>query len=170
MKITENLVVSLDYTLQVDQNGEKVIADKSQPGQPLAFIFGSGMLLPEFESNIAGKEVNDAFDFKISAENGYGISDPQQIVNIPVDAFKDPSGNIDQNMLKVGNVLPMQDNHGQHFNGLVAEINDEIVTMDFNHPLADKELHFTGVVIEVREATEEELAHGHVHGPGGHQH
>ena len=68
MKITENLVVSLDYTLQVDQNGEKVIADKSQPGQPLAFIFGSGMLLPEFESNIVGKEVNDAFDFKISAE------------------------------------------------------------------------------------------------------
>lgn len=170
MKIANDLVVSLDYTLQVEQNGEMAIADKSQPGEPLAFIFGSGMLLPEFEKNILGKSVNDAFDFKISAENGYGISSPEQIVNIPIEAFKDPQGNIDENMLKVGNVLPMQDNHGQHFNGIVAEISDDTVTMDFNHPLADKELHFTGVVVEVREATAEEKEHGHVHGPGGHHH
>ncbi len=73
-------------------------------------------------------------------------------------------------IVKVGNFLPMKDQEGNPLQGLVQEITDEHVRMDFNHPMAGKDLFFSGEVIEVREATTEELEHGHVHGPGGHQH
>ncbi|MBX7226292.1 MAG: FKBP-type peptidyl-prolyl cis-trans isomerase [Chitinophagales bacterium] len=170
MQINKNKVVSVHYTLMVEQDGQQVIADQSKEGNPLLFLFGAGMLLPDFEDNLLGKSKDDTFDFFISPENGYGVSDPQQMVRIPIDAFKNEQGEIDRTMLVVGNVLPMMDQNGQHFNGIVAEVGLDYVVMDFNHPLADKELHFTGYVVEVREATEEEIAHGHVHGPGGHHH
>lgn len=170
MQINKDKVVSVHYTLMVEQDGQETIADQSKEGNPLLFLFGAGMLLPDFESNLLGKSKDDTFDFVISPENGYGISDPQQIVRIPIDAFKNEQGEVDRTMLQVGNVLPMMDQNGQHFNGIVAEVGIDYIVMDFNHPLADKELHFTGHVVEVREATEEEIAHGHVHGPGGHHH
>jgi FKBP-type peptidyl-prolyl cis-trans isomerase SlyD len=73
-------------------------------------------------------------------------------------------------MVRAGNVLPMMDENGRPFQGIVCEVTDDVVVMDFNHPMAGKDLHFTVTVVDVRPATEEELAHGHVHGTGGHQH
>ena len=73
-------------------------------------------------------------------------------------------------MLKIGNVIPMQDQNGNPLRGTVKEIADTTVKMDFNHTLAGQELHFTGQIVDLREGTEEEISHGHVHGPGGHQH
>lgn len=170
MHIENNKVVGLHYKLEIDEKGSPVIADQSSEDKPLVFLFGSGMLLPEFESNISGKKVGDKFDFILTPEAGYGTRQEEQVVEISIDSFKDPEGNIEKELLIVGNLLPMEDNHGQRFNGLITQVTLETVTMDFNHPLADKTLHFTGSVIEVREATAEEIAHGHVHGPDGHHH
>lgn len=168
--VTKDMVVSVHYELKVDKDGELVVADKSNPAQPLVYIHGAGMLLPDFEANLAGKVVGDAVDFVVSAENGYGIRNEQDIVSIPIDSFKDAEGKLDTNVIKVGNVLPMMDNQGNQFQGIVCEITPDAVIMDFNHPMAGKELNFSVTVVEVRPATAEELAHGHVHGPGGHQH
>lgn len=168
--VMKDMVVSVHYELKVDNNGELVTADKSRPEQPLVFIHGSGMLLPDFESNLAGKTVGDSVEFVISAEKGYGVRNDQDIVSIPLDSFKDKDGNIDTNVIRVGNVLPMMDDQGHQFQGIVCEVTDDAVVMDFNHPIAGKELNFFVTVVDVRPATEEELAHGHVHGPGGHHH
>jgi FKBP-type peptidyl-prolyl cis-trans isomerase SlyD len=168
--VNKDMVVSVHYELKIDKEGELVTADKSQPEQPLVYLHGAGMLLPEFEANLIGKTVGDAVSFKIAAENGYGVRNEQEIVNIPIESFKDNDGNIDTNAIRVGNILPMMDNQGNQFQGIVCEVNSEAVIMDFNHPMAGKELNFTVSVVEVRPATKDELEHGHVHGAGGHHH
>lgn len=167
--IQKDMVVSVNYELKVDKDGEMVVADKSN-GNPLVFLHGAGMLLPEFEQNLLGKKVGDSVSFAINPENGYGIADENNIVKIPVDSFKDDKGEIDTEHVRVGNVLPMMDNNGNQFQGIVCDVSDEFVVMDFNHPLAGKVLNFTVDVVDVRPATKEELEHGHVHGPGGHHH
>lgn len=171
MLVGKDKVVSVHYVLQVDHEGEKVVADKSELEAPLKYLHGAGMLLPEFEGNLEGLQVGDAFSFSITAENGYGIRNDQDVVSIPVASFQDPNtGKLDESMVKVGNVLPMMDQNGNQFQGMVLDVNEEFVVMDFNHPLAGKDLHFSGSVAEIRNATTEELEHGHVHGPGGHHH
>jgi FKBP-type peptidyl-prolyl cis-trans isomerase SlyD len=170
MKIENRTVVSIGYTLYVNDNGKEVIADKADSGKPLTFLFGLGQLLPEFEKNLEGKTIGDKYDFLIKAENGYGLSDDRNLVHIPISAFYDELGKIDENIIKVGEIIPMKDNEGNTFQGIVKEVTTENVLMDFNHPLADKDLHFVGEIFNVRIATLEELQHGHVHGEGGHHH
>ncbi|MCO5230426.1 MAG: FKBP-type peptidyl-prolyl cis-trans isomerase [Chitinophagales bacterium] len=170
MQVGKNKAVSVHYVLQVEHNGEKVVADKSDLEHPLQYLHGAGSLLPEFEANLEGLQVGDAFDFKIEAANGYGIRDEQNVVAIPLEAFKDEAGNVDNEMLQTGNILPMMDQEGNRLEGMVLEVTDEQVIMDFNHPLASKDLYFSGSVAGVREATADELEHGHIHGPGGHHH
>lgn len=170
MSVGKNKVVSVHYVLQVEHDGGKVVADKSDLESPLQYLHGAGMLLPEFESNLEGLKVGDTFEFKIEADNGYGLRNDQHIAAIPVESFKDEQGNVDPEMLQKGNVLPMVDQDGNRLQGIILEVTDEQVIMDFNHPLAGKDLYFSGSVAEVREATAEEIDHGHVHGPGGHHH
>lgn len=171
MNIADKHVVSVSYHLTVpDDNGGEQTVEQTRPEEPFVFLFGSGGLLPEFESNLAGKAVGDAFDFRITAENGYGRYMIEHIVNIPIQAFLDENGKLDTEMVVVGNTLPMMDSEGHRLMGVVKEVALEHVRMDFNHPLAGKDLHFTGEILEIRMATPEELDHGHVHGPGGHHH
>ncbi|HUH75379.1 MAG TPA: FKBP-type peptidyl-prolyl cis-trans isomerase [Chitinophagales bacterium] len=168
MEAGKDKVVSVHYVLQVDHDGQKVVADKSELSAPLEYLQGSGMLLPEFESNLNGLKKGDTFEFMIEAANGYGVRNDQDIAAIPLESFKDEEGNVDYEMIKAGNVLPMVDQNGNRFQGIVLEVTDEQIIMDFNHPLAGKDLHFSGSVADVREATAEEIEHGHVHGPDGH--
>jgi len=155
MKIGTNKVVALSYTLEVDGDVmETVKADK-----PMEFIFGTGYLLPKFEENVINKEVGESFDFKLSAKEGYGEENLDAIVELPKDMFM-VDGNIEEGLLTVGNVLPMQDSDGNRLQGSIDEIKDEVVVMNFNHPLAGADLHFTGNVVAVREATQQELTHG----------
>ena len=172
MIIDKNSVVTLGYTLKT-RSGlslEETQVEKTDSSHPFVFLFGSGMLLPDFEKNIGGKKSGDVFDFFISAENGYGTKNEKYIMNIPIDSFKHPDGTIDLNEIRIGNTLSMSDEHGNNLQGKILEVTAVHVRMDFNHPLAGHELHFTGEVLNVRAATAEEIAHGHVHGPGGHHH
>lgn len=170
MVVGQNKVVSVHYVLQVEHEGEKVVADKSEIGAPLEYLQGAGMLLPEFEGNLEGLGEGDTFEFKIEAANGYGLRNDQDIVAIPLVSFQDEQGNIDEEMVKKGNVLPMVDQNGNRFQGIVLDVTPDQVIMDFNHPLAGKDLYFTGSVAAIRNATQEEIDHGHVHGPDGHHH
>ncbi|MPL72138.1 FKBP-type peptidyl-prolyl cis-trans isomerase SlyD [bioreactor metagenome] len=168
MIISKNKVVSLTYELKLD-NAEGEVVDMADAAQPLVFLYGAGNMLPKFESNLAELKANDDFEFTLSSDDAYGPVIEEAVVELPIDIFM-VDGKIDPDMLFVGNVIPMQDNEGRPLDGTVVSISDDKVKMDFNHPMAGKTLHFTGKILELREATAEEISHGHVHGPHGHHH
>lgn len=170
MTISQNKVVSVNYHLSAHKNNEaEQLIEQTSEDRPFVFLFGVGQLLPDFEKNLLNKTVGDTFDFTIDAANGYGISEEDMVVKINKEAFH-VDGKFDSERVKVGEDLAMNDADGNQLMGTVTEIGTNHVTMDFNHPLADHTLHFSGEVLEIREATAEELAHGHVHGPHGHHH
>ena len=170
MTVTKNKVVAVNYHLSSHiENEAPQLVEQTSADRPFVFLFGAGQLLPDFEKILINKKVGDAFDFHITPANGYGLSDQEMIVKIPKEAFL-VDGVFDSERVKEGEELMMNDADGNQLMGFVQEIGDNFVVMDFNHPLADHHLHFVGEILEIREATEEELDHGHVHGPGGHHH
>lgn len=168
MVISKDKVVSLSYELKLDKASDEIV-DQANADYPLVFLFGAGNLLPKFESHIANLKVNDNFEFTLESEDAYGPVIEEAIVDLPMDIFK-VNGEIDPGMLVVGNIIPMQDNEGRPLDGTIVAIENDTVKMDFNHPMAGRTLHFTGKVLDIREATAEEISHGHVHGPHGHHH
>lgn len=163
MKISPESVVTLSYRLE---NDKKELVDEASNEQPFAFIHGIGQTLPEFDKNLEGLGKGENFAFSLTAEEAYGEYNDELKVEIPRANFEGaPEGS-----LVVGKTLPMDDGQGNPLLGTVIEVNDLSVRMDFNHPLAGQNLHFSGEIIDIREATETELDHGHVHGPGGHHH
>lgn len=165
MQVSPNKVVGITYTLTLD-SGE--IADKATTERPFVFIHGIGQTLESFDENLQGLSSGSDFQFSLSADEGYGHSSPDMIIHIPRSVFEGPD--VPSDILVVGNMVPMQDQAGNPLNGIILEIESDKVKMDFNHPLAGQSLHFTGTIVSVRDATPEELDHGHVHGPGGHHH
>jgi len=172
MTIDTQKVVSVNYKLTAKSSGEKEEQhiETTREGEPFVFLFGNGGLIEGFENNLRGKSIGDRFDFYIEPAQGYGESHIDNIVNIPIQSFHDEDGKVDYETIKVGNTLPMTDSEGHHLQGNVLEVTADHVRMDFNHPLAGKQLHFAGEVLSIREASQEEIAHGHVHGEGGHHH
>ncbi|WP_439882893.1 FKBP-type peptidyl-prolyl cis-trans isomerase [Pontibacter sp. MBLB2868] len=170
MKIESNKVVTLTYELRItDENGEQNLVETANEEHPMVFIYGMSGLPEQFEDSLAGKSEGDTFDFKLKPEEGYGDINPDAVVDLPKNVFE-IEGSIPDNMLEEGNFIPMADSEGNQLQGRVLAVKDDSVTMDFNHPLAGKELSFKGKVENIREATQEEIAHGHVHGEGGIQH
>lgn len=170
MKITANKVISVTYELHSSQGEEaKIFVETANIDNPLTFLFGAGSMIPKFEEQISELSLGDKFSFSILPEEAYGMMDKEAVVRIPIDVFK-VDGEVDFEMLKTGNVLPMRDNEGNTLNGKVVAIEADAAILDFNHPLAGQHLHFTGEVIIVRDATADELAHGHAHTPGMHEH
>jgi len=167
MNIEQDAVVGISYTLKEVNTGDLVetVADS----HPFYFLFGAGNLLDEFEGHLHGKAAGDAFDFQLSPEQAYGLIDQDAVVDLPISAFM-IQGRFAEEYVKEGETIQMQDPDGNALPGKVVKRGLETVTIDFNHPMAGKHLHFTGKVMEVRAATSEELDHGHVHGPGGHHH
>ncbi len=159
MKITKDKVVSLTYELRLDHEDGEIVETLSPEG-PLVFLYGSGNLLPKFEENISGLLTGDSFSFNLAATEAYGEKDTDAIVNVPISVFT-IDGQIDHQLLQVGKKIPMQDSSGNRLNGSIIEIGTDSVLMDFNHPLAGNKLYFKGQIVDVREATEEELNHGH---------
>ncbi|MCV9385774.1 FKBP-type peptidyl-prolyl cis-trans isomerase [Reichenbachiella ulvae] len=167
MKISNNSVVAITYQLK-ESNKEGEIIQEVDNKEPFVFLFGHNQVLPQFEENLLNQEVGANFEFEIKSEDGYGEPNPDAIVDLPIHIFQ-VEGQLAE-AVKVGTFLPMNDQEGNPMQGLVLEIGEETVKMDFNHPMAGVDLYFTGEVVDVREASAEEIDHGHVHGPGGHQH
>jgi FKBP-type peptidyl-prolyl cis-trans isomerase SlyD len=168
MQITKNTVVSLSYILKRDDaNGE--IIEETRAGDPLVFLYGNGQMLPKFEEYLNALKAGDAFEFTLASDDAYGEMDQDAIIDLDKSIFE-VDGKTDNEMLAIGNVIPMRDDQGNMLQGIVVSVSKDMVRMDFNHPMAGNVLHFAGKVIEVREASAEELSHGHAHGAGGHHH
>ncbi|MBB2150725.1 FKBP-type peptidyl-prolyl cis-trans isomerase [Pedobacter gandavensis] len=164
MSIKPNTVVSLTYELHTtNEEGQQVFVEKADEQNALVFLYGTGMMLPKFEEHLAGLNVGDEYSFELTAADGYGDLDPGAFADLPIEMFKDAG------LPAVGDVIPLQDNQGNHFRAGVTAIHETTVSVDLNHPMAGKNLIFAGKILSVREATEEELSHGHAHGADGHQ-
>jgi FKBP-type peptidyl-prolyl cis-trans isomerase SlyD len=157
MKITSNKFVSVIYDLNVGEGDERELMEKATPEVPLSFIYGTGMMLPAFESNLKGLGKGDSFDFTLPPADAYGEYIEEHLTELSKDIFM-VDGKFDGDMIKEGNTVPMMDTDGNRMNGSVIEVKEDIVVMDFNHPLAGETLHFTGEVIDVHEPTPEEIA------------
>ena len=155
-KIENNKVVRVHYTGTLPDTGE--VFDSSEGREALTFLVGHRQMIPGFERELMGKELGEKVEFTLSPEDAYGEHNPDAVQKVPLDMF----GNIKP---EVGTTL-MSDMGPFR----VTEVGEELITVDFNHALAGKSLTFNVEVVEVRDATEEEISHGHAHGPGGVQH
>lgn len=157
MKVTNNAVVNAEYELFVNgENGELELVEKATPERPLNFIFGVGMMLPKFEENLKDLESGESFEFSISSEEAYGKYDNEAVIELERKIFE-VDGEMDEEIVFEGNMVPLMDSNGNRLQALVLDVTDTHVTVDLNHPLAGENLYFKGKVLDVREATEEEL-------------
>ncbi|AND68759.1 peptidyl-prolyl cis-trans isomerase [Dyella thiooxydans] len=160
MQIADQTVVSFHYTLTDDQG---TVIDSSAGREPLTYLHGVGQIVPGLEKEMAGRTVGDQFKVDVAPEEGYGVRHAELEQQVPREAFQG-----------VEDIQPGMQFQGRGPQGVinvtVTRIEDGVVHIDGNHPLAGQTLHFDVQVTEVREATAEEQQHGHVHGPGGHHH
>lgn len=156
MKIEKHKMVSLIYELrEVDSEGK--IIETLDESRPLSFVFGTGRLLPVFESNINSLGKGDNFSFSLTSDDAYGEKREEMIVDVPISVFE-TDGKLNEDICKVGNEVPMMDTEGNPLNGIINEISETHVKMDFNHPMAGIDLYFSGKITDIREATAEEIA------------
>lgn len=156
LEITKHSMVTLTYDLRLDdENGEMI--EQATMEKPLQFLYGAGLMLPKFESKLSGLREGEPFTIKLSKNDAYGEVNQDAVVELPKHVFL-VDGKFDDDLIKLGNTVPMMSSNGQRLNGLVLEISDDTVKMDFNHPLAGEDLHFSGMVLGVRRPSEEELA------------
>ena len=160
MRIAKDAVVSIDYTL-TDNDGS--VLDSSQGGEPLAYLHGAGNIIPGLEDALEGKATGDQLQVSVPPEKAYGRRIEELRHKVPRKMFE-AKGEI-----KPGMRFHADGEHGTH-TVTVIEVDAENVTVDANHPMAGKTLHFKVHVVNVRSATDEELKHGHVHGAHGHHH
>ena len=160
MQAEKNRVVTIEYTLK---DGDDQVIDTSEGREPLAYIHGNGMLIPGLESALEGKEPGAEVNVTLAPEDGYGERDDSMVLQIPREQFE----GVDQ--IEPGMQFQAETDEGVQIL-TVLEAGDNEVTVDGNHPLAGVTLNFDVSVQDVREAEQEELDHGHVHGPGGHEH
>ncbi|GAA0259485.1 FKBP-type peptidyl-prolyl cis-trans isomerase [Rhodanobacter caeni] len=160
MQIAQNAVAAFHYTL-TDDEGQ--VIDSSKGREPLTYLHGGGQIVPGLEKQMEGRGAGDKFTADVSPEEGYGVHHAELLQEVPREAFQG-----------VDDIQPGMQFQGRgpqgEINVTVTKVEDGKVFIDGNHPLAGKTLHFDIEVTHVREATGEELAHGHVHGEGGHHH
>lgn len=161
MKIASNKVATLHYTLKDDKGA---LIESSVGSEPLTYIHGIGNLIPGLESQLEGKTAGDKIAVTVKAEDAYGDRDEELIEEVERTEFDDGEE------LEVGKEFQYDDEDGNIFHVRIVKVDDKMVTIDGNHPLAGQNLSFEVEVLSVREASKEELEHGHVHGEGGHHH
>jgi FKBP-type peptidyl-prolyl cis-trans isomerase SlyD len=156
MRISDNKYVTVTYDLNVGEEDERELMEQATAQQPMEFIFGVNTMLKAFEDRLRGLSPGDTFSFQLTPEEAYGDYDDARVVELPKNIFK-VDGEIDE-VLFEGHLLPMEDSVGNKLIGSVVSVGDDMVTMDFNHPLAGETLYFDGTVEGVREASAEEIA------------
>ena len=156
LKVKDGLVVSMEYTLKVD--GE--VTDTSEGREPLAYLQGSGNIIPGLEREIVGMVVGESREVVVAAADAYGEEDDKAFMDVPRGEFPEDIP------AKIGTEIQVQNQAGQPMYARIDHIEGETVRLNFNHPLAGKELHFAVKVVDLRDATPEEKEHGHVHQPG----
>ena len=161
MVIAEKKIVQIDYSLRTDAGD---LVDSSEDEGPLSYLHGSGQIVPGLERALMGLAVGDARDVIVEPVDGYGERDPDGVFGIPKTAFPDAAA------LEVGASFVGEDEEGNSLPVRVIALEGDTVVVDANHPLAGERLHFHVDVRAVRDATDEELAHGHSHEGGGHHH
>lgn len=160
MQIEKNRVVTLNYTLRDEQGA---VIDSSTGRAPLSYLHGKGNIIPGLEEALAGKAAGDKLDVTVAPERAYGPRDERLVQIVPRARFGEVAG------LQPGMQVRASSPQGPRM-VTVVRIDRDFVTVDGNHPLAGRTLHFSVEVAEVRKATHEEVSHGHVHGAGGHHH
>jgi FKBP-type peptidyl-prolyl cis-trans isomerase SlyD len=160
MKVEDNMIVSFDYRL-TDDEGQEI--DNSHGREPLAYLHGSGAIIPGLEKAMAGKAAGDSFEIRILPEDAYGERNDDLQQDVPREQFAAVED------LEEGMEFQVDTDDGPMVI-TVIDIADDVVTVDGNHDLAGVNLNFEVSVRDVREATAEEIEHGHAHGPGGHHH
>ena len=158
--ITAGQVVTIHYILR---NADGDIVDQSEADFPLSYLHGANTIVPGLEAALEGKQVGDEIDVVIDAEDGYGEKLDDMLIELPRSEF----GTDEE--LEVGMEFEMEV-EGHDEIATIVELNDTTVIADFNHPLAGETLHFSVSILDIRNATEDEMAHGHAHGEGGHSH
>lgn len=157
LKIAKNNVVGFHYTLTGDDG--KVL-DSSIGAQPLEYLHGHSQIVPGLENALSNQENGTKLTVKVSAKDGYGEYNPELLITLPKDQFKK------QKNFEIGTVFELDDGQGNAFLVSVKEIKGQEVVVDANHPMAGQNLNFDVEVVSIREATAEELQHGHVHNGG----
>lgn len=160
MQIATNCVAYIHYTL-TDEGGS--VLDSSSGGEPLAYLHGAHNIIPGLEKALEGKKAGDKLSVKVAPEEGYGVRDESLIQQVPRRAFQGVKD------IKPGMSFHANSSHGPT-QVTVTQVQGDMVTVDGNHALAGQTLNFEVEIAKVREATAEELMHGHVHGAGGHHH
>lgn len=161
MTIAQHKVVTIHYKV-VDVDSGTVI-DSSEGGEPMTYLHGAQNIIPGLESALDGKQIGDEFDVTVAPEDAYGDYSEERIQTVPLEAFEGVE------KVEPGMAFTADTEQGP-VNLIVTEVTDEEVTVDANHPLAGKSLQFSVKVEAIRDASDEEVAHGHVHGPNGHHH
>jgi FKBP-type peptidyl-prolyl cis-trans isomerase SlyD len=159
--VAKNMVVSFHYTLK-DKEGQ--VLESSSGSEPLAYLHGFGQIVSGLESALLGKAPGAQFTVLVEAKDGYGVREDQLVISVGKSEWTLPD------TVGVGEIIELQSPEGHVIPARIVEMNDQSVVLDANHPLAGEDLHFDVELISVRAATAEELAHGHAHGVGGHQH
>lgn len=157
MKISNNLLVSVDYKLYVkNDDGSMELMEETEVGEPLKFFFGMGMMLQKFEDNLEGLDQGDTFDFMIPCADAYGEYDDASVLDLPRNIFE-IDGKIDEKGVYPGAIVPLMDSEGHRINAEVVEVRPDAVKVDLNHPLSGEDLYFKGTVLDVHDPTEADL-------------
>lgn len=159
MKIEQNKVALINFTLR---NSDSEVLDSTDSGEPLGYIHGIGNLVPGLEEELENKSAGDKFSVTVPPEKGFGLYYENQIQKLPL-------ANFGENTVEIGMQFHADTPDGEQVI-TVTKIENDVVTVDGNHELAGETLTFDGEVVEVRDASDEEISHGHVHGEGGHHH
>lgn len=166
MTVGENKVVSMTYILH-ESNAQGPVIQEVTEERPFVYLFGKGGLLPAFKANLNGLKKGDTFGFLLSKDDAYGSHTKENIIRLDRKVFE-IDGVFDETMVRVGEIIPMEDEDGYPLSGKLLAVEADAVLVDFNHPLAGLDLYFEGKILDVRDATDEEQDHGHAH--HGHHH
>jgi FKBP-type peptidyl-prolyl cis-trans isomerase SlyD len=159
--VAKDMVVSFHYTLK---NEEGEVLDSSDGAEPMAYLHGHHQIVPGLEAALLGKATGAKFSVTVAPQDGYGERSEEMMISVPKSEWDLPEH------VGAGEMVELSNPEGEVIPAIVVEINDEVVVLDANHPLAGQSLFFEVELMDVRAASAEELEHGHAHGPGGHHH